>query len=155
MRANNVETASKVVKRQARYEWELDHMVLESVFSAGSPDQLRALVQTTVFDDNRYTRLPKYRQVALEAYFRGAMDALARVATAPGLVAPAIAAASLRTAPARQRKVSVKRTVPPLYDATAGLKTPIPGWMIPTSKRSAPPPIGPSLTSLYEISTSP
>lgn len=135
MHASQVEHASHVVKRQARYEWELDHLILESVFSAGSAGQLKDLVQHTVFNDPKYGKLPKYRQIALEAYFRGAMDALARVSGAPR--APAVAALGLKTAPRKAAKKRTKVDPQPQLYPSQGIRTPVPEYFRPIS---VPPP---------------
>lgn len=124
--ADELKVASPAIRRQAAHEWALDHVVLDSVFAAKETLHLKALLEQNVYADPRYLRLPKYRQVALEAYFRGVVDAVSRVA---GVSAPLIAASRPKTAPPKKGKNKTKTTMvpPPLYPSQ-GKQTPIPGW---------------------------
>lgn len=141
------ESASRTVKRQAAYEAELDSRLIECVFSAGTPAQLKELVERTVFSDVKYAQLPKYRQIALEAYFRGVMDALARVS---GVHAPPISMARVRTSPPpRPKKARKPRTTTPLHPTQpTAIKTPVPSWLF---QHMPPTAIIPPLTPLSEV----
>lgn len=106
MIATHLETASRQVKRQARYEWELDHQVLDAVFTARSAAHMQQQLREQVYDDPRYTKLPKYRQIALEAYFRGVADAVARLGGAKPITIPppAVAKEKPRARPSERPK---------------------------------------------------
>lgn len=127
--SDQLATASPIIKRQARHEWELDHVVLDAVFKAKETTHLKALLERDVYADPRYVKLPKYRQMALEAYFRGVIDAVSRVA---GVSAPLIAATKPRTVPPKtgKNKKGSKKTIvpPPLYPTPQGKQTPVPSW---------------------------
>lgn len=131
MKVRNVSNACPRVKQQARHEWELDRTILETIFAAESPDNLQASLTTNVFEDSRYRQLPKYRQLACEAYARGVLDALATL-RAPQLASvqpPPVAL--VRTAP----RVSAKRNssapaAPQTYQANPTAKVyDLPGWL--------------------------
>lgn len=124
--AEQLAEASPTIRRQAKHEWELDHKVLDAVFAAKETLHLKALLEHDVYADPRYLKLPKYRQLALEAYFRGVIDAVSRVA---GVTAPLIAANRPKTVPPKVGKNKRKKTMvpPPLYPSQ-GRQTPIPGW---------------------------
>lgn len=121
-------TASPTTRRAARSEWELDYIVLDSVFQAKETLHLKALLEQNVYSDPRYNRLPRYRQVALEAYFRGVIDAVSRVA---GVSAPLISAQKPKSVPPKKKGRKTDKTTmvpPPLYPTPRGKTTPIPEW---------------------------
>lgn len=80
MIVGQVNTACPKVKRQARYQAELSGEVINTIFAATSPGELTANMAVRVFNNEKFDRLPKYRQVAMEAYAQGALDAMARLA---------------------------------------------------------------------------
>jgi hypothetical protein len=126
-------TSAKVA-RQARYEWELDHTILNVVFSAGSAEEFGEAVRSTVYADQRYARLPKYRQIACEAYARGALDALARVAAGD---APKLKL-KLKTAPARRGKNGRRSEPPALHPSPKAPTFPLPEWVRPQHPQPFP-----------------
>lgn len=69
--------ASAKTIRRARYEIELEReALLDCVFAANNTREFRLLMEAKVFADARFDQLPQYRKVALDAYVRGAVDAL-------------------------------------------------------------------------------
>lgn len=143
MIATTLQTASPRVQRQARQEWELDHELLDAVFAARTSDGLRVSV-STVFHSAKYGRLPKYRQLALEAYTRGAIDAMARSAGIDRMMPP------MRTAPAKVGKnrkrvtqpIGPRPVVPNLHPSPGGVQTPLPSWLANATGVMVPPPPG-------------
>jgi hypothetical protein len=124
-------SASPTIKRQARHEWELDFKVLESVFQARETMHLKLLLEQNVYGDSRYIKLPKFRQVALEAYFRGVVDAVSKMA---GVQAPLIAATRPKSSPPKKGKnrQQVSKAPPPLYPSPMAPTSPLPDWARPT-----------------------
>lgn len=129
------DNASPATKRAAKHEWELSHVVLQTVFLARDTAQLQQLLQRDVYGHAHFQKLPKYRQIALDAYFRGVCDAVARVA---GIVAP-LSAERPKTVPP-PRKNRPKKTVPPtkertpasMYPTPNAPTSPLPDWARPT-----------------------
>lgn len=80
MIVGQVNLACPKVKRQARYQAELSGEVIDTIFASTSPGELTANMAVRVFNNEKFDRLPKYRQVAMEAYAQGALDAMARLA---------------------------------------------------------------------------
>lgn len=116
--------ASKTVKRQANYEWELGYITLEAVFAARGIDHLKKLLEAGIYNNTKYQNLPKFRQVALHAYFRGVCDAIARTA---GIEAPTIASVAPKSRPPKKtRKTAVK---PKLHPTPHAPKAPMPAWV--------------------------
>jgi hypothetical protein len=72
-------TASPKTKRSVRYEFELEHTALDCVFAATNTRDFKLQIEARVIADARFERLPAYRQVAVDSYVRGALDALARM----------------------------------------------------------------------------
>lgn len=140
MITNIEESTSPLVKRQARIEWALDHIVLDAVFKAKETEHLKLLLERDIYASPDYVKLPKYRQLAVEAYFRGVCDAIARVA---GAQAPTIAIERPKAAPRTtpKRKPGRPKKVPSLYPSK-GIHTPIPEWVHTTI--IPPPPAVPS-----------
>ncbi len=119
-----IDQASKTVKRQANYEWELGFLTLEAVFAARGMDHLKSLLDAGIYNNPKYQNLPKFRQVALQAYFRGVCDAIARTA---GVQTPEIASVAPKSRPPKKtRKVSVK---PKLHPTPKAPKAPLPAWV--------------------------
>lgn len=85
----DIATASPKTKRAVRYEFELEHEALECVFAANNTKEFRLMMEARVLADARFDRLPAYRQVAVDAYVRGALDAMARLHGLPVSQAPA------------------------------------------------------------------
>lgn len=71
--------ASPKTKRTVRYQHELCHAALDCVFQANNTREFRMLVEASVVHDKRFEMLPAYRQVALDAYIQGALDAMAKL----------------------------------------------------------------------------
>lgn len=86
---------------------------------------LKALLEQDVYADPRYAKLPKYRQIALEAYFRGVVDAVSRIA---GVTAPLIAATRPKTQPPKKGKNKKTIVPPPLYPSQ-GKTSQVPNWV--------------------------
>lgn len=106
----DIATASPKTKRAVRYEFELEHEALDCVFSANNTKEFRLLIEARVLSDCRFDRLPAYRQVAVDAYVRGALDAMARIhglpiSQAPDVVQPQPRKPSSRPA-ARHSKIT-------------------------------------------------
>lgn len=79
MTTRDLTKASRTTIRTAKYEWTLDEAVLDAVMESRTIREMRKhLVE--VLNSNEYDKLPTYRQVAVQAYFRGAADAMARAA---------------------------------------------------------------------------
>lgn len=126
------DTASPATKRAAKHEWELSHIVLQTVFLARDTAQLQQLLQRDVYEHKYFAKLPKYRQIALDAYFRGVCDAVARVA---GIVAPLSTERPKTVPPPRKNKP--RKTVPPvsktpMYPTPNAPTAPLPDWARPT-----------------------
>lgn len=127
---------SPATRRAAAHEWELSHVVLNTVFMARDTQQLRQLLEAQVYAHKYYDKLPKYRQLALEAYFRGVCDAVARFA---GATVPLVAEKPKSIPPVRKNKPRAKRVsktpaaqhVPVMYP-TNPPTSPLPGWITPT-----------------------
>lgn len=115
--------ASKTVKRQANYEWELSFLTLEAVFQAKGLNQMKKLLEAGVYENPKYQHLPKFRQVALQAYFRGVCDALARTAN---VEIPVASFAPKSRPPKKTRKVAVK---PVLHPTPKAPRIPLPPWV--------------------------
>lgn len=123
---------SPTIRRQARHEWELDFVVLDSVFQAREAAELQKLLVANVYADPRYVKLPKYRQIALEAYFRGAVDAISRMQ----LPAPMFSPQRPKTVPPKKGKNKPKRTKtmippPPLHPSNGAPAAPPPWASVP------------------------
>lgn len=115
--------ASKSVVRAHRHEWELSYEVLDAVFKAKETAHLQILLDERVYENPIYEKLPKFRQIALQAYFRGVCDALARVA---GVKVPHVQPKSIP--PKKVRKTRVKK--PNLYPTPLNpIRTPVPEWL--------------------------
>lgn len=103
------------------------------MFLARDTQQLQQLLQRDVYEHRYFAKLPKYRQIALDAYFRGVCDAVARVA---GIVAP-LSAERPKTVPP-PRKNRPKKTNPPpkaptsMYPTPNAPTAPLPDWARPT-----------------------
>lgn len=85
--------ASPKTRRTVRYEYELEHEALDCVFDSNTAQDFRFQVNSRVMDDPRFAQLPAYRQIAVDAYIRGALDYAARskgvgLAEAPDAVQP-------------------------------------------------------------------
>lgn len=128
----NADNACPLVKRQARYEWELDATIRSVIRNAPDLTALQAALQERVMNDTRYLKLPKYRQMRCEAYAEGALDMLMELA-GNTISVPLIAQAKprVRTAPKVKPKKQVDVTVPPMtYPTGVGAKTyQMPGWI--------------------------
>lgn len=73
-----IEKSSAKTKRQIRYEYELEHTAIrECVFKANSTREFKKLIETVILEDPRMAQLALHRQIAVDAYVRGALDALA------------------------------------------------------------------------------
>lgn len=70
--------ASPKTRRTVRYEYELEHEALDCVFDSNNAQDFRFQVRARVLEDHRFDQLPSYRQVAIDAYIRGALDYAAR-----------------------------------------------------------------------------
>jgi hypothetical protein len=81
--AKDLATASPKTRRAMVYWYELKDMSLDCVFSAGNTREFRLMVEASVLQDHRFDMLPAYRQVALDAYIQGAVDALSRMKGLP------------------------------------------------------------------------
>jgi hypothetical protein len=133
----NDDSVSPATKRAAAHQWELSHVVLNTVFMARDTSQLRQLLDTQVFQHKYYNRLPKYRQIALEAYFQGAVDAISRQS---GLSVPLQAERPKSIPPARKNRPKatkkpqqqVSKAPPPLYPSPMAPTSPLPDWARPT-----------------------
>jgi hypothetical protein len=137
MIATDVQTASPAVKRQARYEWELDHIILDAAWGARNTQDLRQQLDKKVFSDPRYDRIPKYRQIALEAYTRGVLDAMARFAKLPESAVPHVERPKAR--PSDRPKRGSKTVPPSLHPTPRAGTADLPGWTMPP-----PPPFPPA-----------
>ena len=107
---------SPKVARARRYEQEFDLLTLDNLFIARDSRQLNELMWERVYAESRYTKLPQYRQIAIQAYARGAADALSRVR----LEKRTTAAAQERVA--AKRVASVRRS--PMVSVPAGITPP-------------------------------
>lgn len=67
---------SKLVQRQARYEMELEGVILDAVAAGLETKDKQVIMQglVSVVRDRRHKRMPKFRQACCEAYYRGQMD---------------------------------------------------------------------------------
>ena len=119
MYTEHTDTASKTVLRQQRVEWELSYVTLNAVFQAKETNHLKMLLDRDIFDNPDYQKLPKFRQLALQAYFRGVCDAVARVA---GVTVPQVKIKSVP--PKKTRKTRVKPDIRPVTP----IPTPLPPW---------------------------
>ncbi len=70
-------SASPKTKRSVRYEFELEAIARDCVFAANNGRDFKLLMESRVLSDARFERLPIYRQVSVDAYVRGFLDALA------------------------------------------------------------------------------
>ncbi len=75
--------SSKKTQRRSRYEKELFQTALAVIFRAQTMAELELLASSMLLEDPRYVRLPAFRRARLDAYFQGALDALARVYVQP------------------------------------------------------------------------
>lgn len=129
---NHLETASPLVRRQAALHWELNHVVLDTVFKARDSLQLTHLLSEQVYSRAQFAKLPKFRQIALDSYLAGVLDGLARATGA------AMSASERpKTVPPKRGK-NKKRgagksapSEPPKLYPSAGVQYPIPVWINP------------------------
>lgn len=78
MTTRDLNKASKTTVRTAKYEWQLDESVLSAVIDSRSVREMKKRL-SDIYESNEFSKLPVYRQVAVQAYFRGAADAMAKM----------------------------------------------------------------------------
>lgn len=123
--ADKLATASKTVQRQASYHWELNHVVLDLVFSARDTLHMQEMLGDKLYSDPGFQKLPLYRQLAIDSYLAGVLDGLAR--TTLGAVARPDRPKSV---PPKKGKNKQKSVPPKLYPSN-GSVYPIPQYINP------------------------
>lgn len=128
-----IDQGSPATKRAAKHEWELSHVVLQTVFMARDTAQLSQLLTANIYEHKHYDKLPRYRQLSLEAYFRGLCDAIAHMAGGTAMLGqerPKTVPPPRKNKP--RAKVKTPSKPPQLFPTPTAVQTPLPDWARPT-----------------------